>query len=578
MYGDQKTIFKLVGRFNIQGGVIKQALATDILCKNGLRPFDHKNHDIKDIGILVISEAEYNKPSEFLEPVRDSGGRLVKKKWIEDLHFKRTWLDTCGDYLWEKLGCVDDKDVSGDDKYKWQDDDYEQGDDDDDESDDDDYERKMTILMNLKMMTMSMAMMMMHLTLMNLASMSLRLMITKLMKSLRSLIGRGLIMKILRMTTLRMKTLRMSHIGRKLKKVVDKIRGLLGEGGYGTVVRACKVVRDCEVPESKDVAIKISAVGKGRSNAARKEFRILETIKMNDEKNQKGCIRVQECFEYRGHICMVMDLLGQSTCEFLEQNNYLPYPKGHIQSFARQLFNSVACIVHADIKPENLVLCDHTYCTLPYHRVRPSSSFVRSQQARYAAERRVLNNTEVRLIDFGIATFMDEPPSHFDSTAPYCAPEAWIYHKASFSQDIWSIGCTLVEFFTGDILFDADDMTEYIAMTEAVTGLKFEEEISWITDERFRHILSALLPNAMQKPRQRVQRMSMKHVHQIIAPGDDPFLKDFADLLKRIFVLNPDHRITAKQALQHPCLTEIAQPDDDTLAAEPNSASNLATP
>ncbi|SCO54404.1 uncharacterized protein FFNC_15495 [Fusarium fujikuroi] len=124
-----------------------------------------------------------------------------------------------------------------------------------------------------------------------------------------------------------------------------KIRGLLGEGGYGTVVRACKVVRDCEVPESKDVAIKISAVGKGRSNAARKEFRILETIKMNDEKNQKGCIRVQECFEYRGHICMVMDLLGQSTCEFLEQNNYLPYPKGHIQSFARQLFNSVASSV-----------------------------------------------------------------------------------------------------------------------------------------------------------------------------------------------------------------------------------------
>ncbi|CZR49627.1 uncharacterized protein FPRO_14894 [Fusarium proliferatum ET1] len=362
-----------------------------------------------------------------------------------------------------------------------------------------------------------------------------------------------------------------------------KILDLLGEGGYGTVVRACKVVRDCKVPGSNDVAIKISAVRKGRSDAARKELRILETIKMNDERNQKGCIRVQECFEYRGHICMVMDLLGQSTCEFLEQNNYLPYPKGHIQSFARQLFNSVAFlhdlgIVHADIKPENLVLCDHTYCTLPYHRVRPSSSFVRSEKARYAAERRVLNNTEVRLIDFGIATFMDEPPSHFDSTAPYCAPETWIYHKASFSHDIWSIGCTLVEFFTGDILFDADDMTEYIAMTEAVTGLKFEEEISWITDERFRHILSALLPKAMQKPRQKVQRMSMKHLDQIIAPGDDPFLKDFADLLKRIFVVNPEHRITAKQALQHPCLTEIAQPDNDTLAAEPNSASNLATP
>jgi dual-specificity kinase len=124
---------------------------------------------------------------------------------------------------------------------------------------------------------------------------------------------------------------------------IVKVLDFLGEGGYGTVVRACRVVRGCRVPESKDVAIKISALRKGRSNAARKELRILETLKMNDEKNQKGCIRVQECFEYRGHICMVMDLLGQSTCKFLEQNNYLPYPKSHIQSFARQLFTSVAC-------------------------------------------------------------------------------------------------------------------------------------------------------------------------------------------------------------------------------------------
>ncbi|SCO54270.1 uncharacterized protein FFNC_15428 [Fusarium fujikuroi] len=107
---------------------------------------------------------------------------------------------------------------------------------------------------------------------------------------------------------------------------------------------------------------------------------------------------------------------------------------------------------------------------------------------------------------------MDEPTSTFDSTAPYCAPETWIYQKASFSQDVWSIGCTLVEFFTGDILFDADDMTTYIAMTEAVTGLKFEDEISWITDKRFRDLLSALLPKAMQKLRQKVQRMSMKHL------------------------------------------------------------------
>ncbi|EXK82273.1 hypothetical protein FOQG_13407 [Fusarium oxysporum f. sp. raphani 54005] len=110
-------------------------------------------------------------------------------------------------------------------------------------------------------------------------------------------------------------------------------------------------------------------------------------------------------------------------------------------------------------------------------------------------------------------------------------------------------------------------MPEHLAMIEAISGLQMEEEIAWIPHAKFRGILSALLPNAMQEPRKKVEWMKMKHFDQII-PGDNDFLKSFADLLKRIFVLNPNHRITAKQALRHPCLVEEAQPDDGTVAAE----------
>ncbi|EXL67338.1 hypothetical protein FOPG_16534 [Fusarium oxysporum f. sp. conglutinans race 2 54008] len=98
---------------------MKQAFATNLLRENGLQPFNDKKHREEQIGILVISEAEYNKPSHFVEPVRVSGGRLVKKKWIEDLHIENEWDD--------------------DKKYldsECQDDDYEEGDG-DDESDDD---------------------------------------------------------------------------------------------------------------------------------------------------------------------------------------------------------------------------------------------------------------------------------------------------------------------------------------------------------------------------------------------------------------------------------------------------------
>jgi len=38
-----------------------------------------------------------------------------------------------------------------------------------------------------------------------------------------------------------------------------------------------------------------------------------------------------------------MDLLGQSVFDFLKGNAFVPFPNSQIQSFARQLFTSVAC-------------------------------------------------------------------------------------------------------------------------------------------------------------------------------------------------------------------------------------------
>ena len=51
-------------------------------------------------------------------------------------------------------------------------------------------------------------------------------------------------------------------------------------------------------------------------------------------------------------------------------------------------------------------------------------------------------------------------------------------------------------------------------------------------------------------------------------PSSNPFLKNFLDLLKKIFVYDPAQRITARQALNHPWFKEMAQADDGTEAAK----------
>jgi dual-specificity kinase len=57
----------------------------------------------------------------------------------------------------------------------------------------------------------------------------------------------------------------------------------------------------------------------------------------------RKCIHLQDCFDYRNHICIVTELLGMSVFDFLKGNSFIPFPPAHVQHFAKQLLESVAC-------------------------------------------------------------------------------------------------------------------------------------------------------------------------------------------------------------------------------------------
>ncbi|EFX00293.1 protein kinase [Grosmannia clavigera kw1407] len=348
---------------------------------------------------------------------------------------------------------------------------------------------------------------------------------------------------------------------------------LLGQGTFGKVVQA----RDRR--SKKLVAIKIIRSVQKYRDASRIELRVLETLKANDRENRNRCIHLFECFDFRGHICIVMDLLGQSIFDFLKGNTFVPFPNSQIQSFARQLFTSVAFLhdlqlIHTDLKPENILLVDANYQTFTYNRKIPSSSTI---VARQASQRRVLLDTEIRLIDFGSATFQDEYHSSVVSTRHYRAPEIILGLGWSFPCDIWSIGCILVEFFTGDALFQTHDNLEHLAMMEAVCDCRIDAHLVQQVTKSPRHggnPASKYFKRAkLNYPTTETTRASrrfvkaMKRLNDII-PRSNNFLKQFLDLLKRIFVYDPAKRITAKEALLHPWFREVALQDDGTVAAK----------
>ncbi|KAI0424547.1 kinase-like domain-containing protein [Xylaria sp. FL1042] len=351
-----------------------------------------------------------------------------------------------------------------------------------------------------------------------------------------------------------------------------QIRRLLGQGTFGKVVEA----RDRK--RSKLVAIKIIRAVQKYRDASRIELRVLQTLKANDPDNRNRCIHLRDCFDFRGHICIVMDLLGSSVFDFLKGNNFVPFPNSQIQSFARQLLTSVAFLhdlnlIHTDLKPENILLCDSAYQTFTYNRRIPSSTNGTNRQA---TQRKVLLDTEIRLIDFGSATFDDEYHSSVVSTRHYRAPEIILGLGWSFPCDIWSIGCILVEFFTGDALFQTHDNLEHLAMMENVCDSRIDTHLVQMVNKsasrnssnspaKYFKRLKLDYPTADTTKASRRFVRNMKRLSDII-PATSPFLRLFLDLLHKIFVYDPAKRITARQALAHPWFREAAIPDDGTEA------------
>ncbi|CAK4030115.1 serine threonine kinase [Lecanosticta acicola] len=347
---------------------------------------------------------------------------------------------------------------------------------------------------------------------------------------------------------------------------------LLGQGTFGKVVRAV------DIRTRKEVAVKIiRAVPKYR-DASRIELRVLQTLRAADEHNHNRCIQLRDCFDWRGHICIVTPLLGLSVFDFLKSGGFVPFPGSHIQAFARQLLGSIAFLhdldlIHTDLKPENILLLSHTYQTFTYNRNIPSSSTLTSRSAKF---RRVLLSPQINLIDFGSATFNDEYHSSVVSTRHYRAPEIILGIGWSHPIDLWSLGCILVECWTGDALFQTHDCCEHLGMMEAVTGNSIDRhlirEVNRTSRKNDKNSAARFFKNGqLQYPMPDTPRQSRKFVRGMkrlddIIPQTTNFNRLFLDLLRKIFVYDPKKRITARQALEHPWFDELVE-DDGTEAA-----------
>uniref|UniRef100_A0A3B4XFD4 Protein kinase domain-containing protein n=1 Tax=Seriola lalandi dorsalis TaxID=1841481 RepID=A0A3B4XFD4_SERLL len=189
------------------------------------------------------------------------------------------------------------------------------------------------------------------------------------------------------------------------------IQRVLGRGSFGQVVQCINL-------DTKEiVAIKI--MRKDESWAAKREVFILNRLKRLD-RDKNNLIKFTEQFEHKGHDCLVFEILDISIEDLIQRMTFKPLHLSEIRVIAQQMLVALDALkslglVHADIKPDNIMLVDHQ-----------------------------LQPFKVKLIDFGMAVPISKVRTGTMIQIPgYRAPEVMLGLPLNEAVDMWGLGCVL---------------------------------------------------------------------------------------------------------------------------------------
>uniref|UniRef100_A0A3P9DKJ5 Protein kinase domain-containing protein n=1 Tax=Maylandia zebra TaxID=106582 RepID=A0A3P9DKJ5_9CICH len=185
-----------------------------------------------------------------------------------------------------------------------------------------------------------------------------------------------------------------------------KVEGFLGEGGFGIVTKCCNT------KTNKFVAIKVNKNKPEILQQAKMEIFILEQLRGLDA-DRCNIVQWNDFFINGDRICLNFELLDQCLWDYIEDPENQGLPISEIRPILHQLTNALSHlgsvgIVHADLKPENIMVVDRYECPI-----------------------------KVKLIDFGVACPASTViPGDCVGTVGYKAPEVMI---GSLYNELWSL-------------------------------------------------------------------------------------------------------------------------------------------
>ncbi|XP_027757666.1 homeodomain-interacting protein kinase 4 isoform X2 [Empidonax traillii] len=322
----------------------------------------------------------------------------------------------------------------------------------------------------------------------------------------------------------------------------------VGKGTFGQVTQGQRR------STGEMVAVKILRNHDYNGQMVRNELRLLQALREGDAE-ESHIVRFLESFSDTVWTYLVFELLQQNLFDFQKQNNFSPLPVRHIRTITAQVLAALVklkelSIIHADLKPENIMLVDHS---------------------RYPFR--------VKLIDFGSAILLPEVcrvQKPYIQTRFYRAPEILLGLPFCEKVDVWSLGCVMAELHLGWPLYPGNNEYDQVRYICSTLGLPRGELLcaAQKTQSFFRRVPCSVGTWQLKPPGKVMAKPMERRVHvfssldQLAAVNlclvSDPDQEELAkrcdlygmvELVKRMLTWDSRERISPSAALHHPFIS-----------------------
>ncbi|KAM9014904.1 homeodomain-interacting protein kinase 3 isoform 2-T4 [Ara ararauna] len=329
-----------------------------------------------------------------------------------------------------------------------------------------------------------------------------------------------------------------------------EVLDFLGRGTFGQVVKCWKR------GTNEIVAIKILKNHPSYARQGQIEVSILARLS-TENADEFNFVRAYECFQHRNHTCLVFEMLEQNLYDFLKQNKFSPLQLKVIRPILQQVATALKKLkslglIHADLKPENIMLVDPV--RQPYR---------------------------VKVIDFGSASHVSKTIcSTYLQSRYYRAPEIILGLPFCEAIDMWSLGCVIAELFLGWPLYPGAleyDQIRYISQTQGLPGEQLlnmgtktarffcRETDAPYSSWRLKTLEEHEAETGMKSKEARKYIFNslddIVHVNMVMdLEGSDLLAekadrREFVSLLKKMLLIDADLRITPAETLNHSFVT-----------------------